>query len=118
MCAQVVAPLFSIDAKGNINRLITYTSAYGRKIVKKTPVSPLPASADQLGIRQVYNQGCLAWGELPVEEKEEYRERVKGEPLTGFNLFMSEYLTENIPIVGWAKYGAGKYGVNRYGAIS
>lgn len=115
--SQVVGPLFSLNAKGKWGNTLTFTSAFNRNIVKKTPRTKLPASGNQLGVRKVFSDGIVAWNGLPIEEKEEYNQKAKGKSLTGFDIFISDYMNENLKKLGWGKYGAGKYGVNKYGEI-
>ena len=115
--AKVQSPLFSVDASGNIGKTITYSKAFGSNICKVTPKSRVPASAKQKVIRGYYSDGITEWENLTPAQKEVYNNRAIGYALTGFNIFIGEYIEMRIRQQDWAKYGIGKYGVNEYGAI-
>lgn len=49
----------------------------------------------QQNIRNQFKLGHQAWTILTDPQKEVYRERAKGKPLTGYNIFMKEYIKEH-----------------------
>lgn len=59
---------------------------------KKPYTSNTPA---QQNIRAEFKAGRIAWGLLTEEEKQVYRDREGSQALTGYNIFMSEYIKEN-----------------------
>ena len=59
---------------------------------KKLYTSNTPA---QQNIRGQFTAGHTAWTALNEEEKDVYRERAVGHALTGYNIFMKEYINEN-----------------------
>jgi len=66
----------------------------GRTIIfqrKPHPISNTPAQASW---RAKYSRACAAWNALSDAEKQEYNERAAqlDPPITGFNLFIREYL--------------------------
>lgn len=113
--AKVKAPLISLDASGNLNRVITYTSSKQTKIVKKFVASPDAQTENQIILRTVFEEGKDAWNLLTEEEKQVYNARAEGQALTGYNIFMSEYINQNYPPTETKKYGEGLYGQFVYG---
>ena len=59
---------------------------------KKAYTSNTPA---QQNIRGQFTAGHTAWTALTEEEKDVYRNRVGDQALTGYNIFMKEYINEN-----------------------
>lgn len=107
---KVVGPIFSSTAKGNMERILVYTRTKGINIVKRFIKSLDRKTERKLLIREVYKNGCSAWNSLTPTEKEEYEEKSKTKNITGFNLFMREYLKENIPPFDYGIYEISKYG--------
>ena len=52
-------------------------------------------TAGQQNIRGQFKSGHQAWSLLTEEQKDVYRNRAVGYPLTGYNIFMKEYIKEN-----------------------
>ena len=61
-------------------------------LVKKFYIPTNPQTELQQANRQKLAAGVLAWQELSEEQKNEYRTKAKNLPLTGFNLFIREYM--------------------------
>ena len=59
---------------------------------KKPCISNTPA---QQNIRGEFTSGHTAWTLLTEEQKEVYRGQAVGQCLTGYNIFMREYIKEN-----------------------
>lgn len=51
-----------------------------------------PRYAPQQANRQKYADGVLAWQGLTEEQKNQYNEKAKGKRMSGYNLFLKEYL--------------------------
>lgn len=49
----------------------------------------------QQNIRNQFSSGHRAWSDLTEEQKQVYRGRAAGQALTGYNIFMKEYINEN-----------------------
>lgn len=111
---KVKSPLFSSTARGNLGKILIFTKSKAKKIVKKFFKSFDNKTEKRLEIRLVYSQGCSAWNLLTPAEKETYNENSKGKNLTGFNLFMREYLEEYIPLSNNGLYGTGLYDHSYY----
>ena len=112
--AKCLNPLLSLDASGSIGKAITYTSAKGVHIVKKFFKSLDRQSDNQIAVREYFQQGCTEWNNLTPGQKEEYVNRASDLKMTGFNLFMKEYLNWNLPLRLRGLYGPGLYGYSLY----
>ena len=111
---KVKNPLFSFTASGHFKKVIIFTSSKGTAIAKKFFKSKDTKSPVQLTRREIYIQGVNGWNYLPEGEKEEYEERAKAKALTGFNIFMREYLkSHNLPY-SMGVYGLGIYDLDLY----
>jgi len=54
-----------------------------------------PQTEIQQTHRQKYGQGVEAWNNLTTEQKEAYNKKVKYKNLSGYNLYLKEYLLSN-----------------------
>lgn len=95
--AKAKLPLMSFNAHGSISKALTFRASNGVNIVsryskpndyRQTVVSELQAEQ-----RALYSAGVTDWNALSESEKLEYATRALPLHLTGFNLYMSEYLT-------------------------
>jgi len=70
---------------------------YGKQVqVKEVFYTPTnPQTEAQQAWRAVFSAGVSAWQALGEEAKDVYRDLAKYFNLTGFNLFMAEYLNEH-----------------------
>jgi len=59
---------------------------------KRPYTSNTPA---QQNIRGQFTAGHTAWTSLTEEQKQVYRDRAVGHALTGYNIFMKEYIKDN-----------------------
>jgi len=131
--------LFSVTARGTIGKILTYSQAGLKKIIRldrldKEWGSPLVFFEDaffgilysmhtdhpwfsfyslshfftyftkkcytsntpgQQNIRSQFTAGYTAWSNLTEEQKAVYEEKAVSEFLTGYNVFMKEYIKEN-----------------------
>lgn len=67
---------------------------WGKVIQEKLPfyVPTNPQTVPQQANRQKMTNGVAAWQALTDEQKAVYNENAKGKNLSGYNLFLSEYL--------------------------
>ncbi len=114
--AKVTGALYSISASGNIKKTIVYTSFRNTPVVKRFSKPTDLDTDEQQAIRGVYKDGTIAWNNLSEFEKDVYKERAKTKKMTGFNLFMQEYLNEYIPLIDVARYEEDFYESSNYGA--
>lgn len=103
--AKVKAPLFSIDARGNIKRTLVYTFRKGVNIVKYFTASPDPNTHAQILQRGLYSKAVDAWNDLTGDQKLLWNNYIGGDVLTGYNAFIKNYLLtydiEQEYIFGW-----------------
>jgi len=88
--AKLIGPLHSLDATGALGKAITFTGSTGgaRAIVYKKP------SGTGTPVRKaLYSAGCTAWKALTSDEKQIWVVVGTKTNITGFNAFMSNWLT-------------------------
>lgn len=111
---KVKFPLFSQTASGNLKKEIIYTTVKGVHIAKKYNKATDTYTTLQQVERAIFLQGANAWKDLTPEEQEAFNEQARGYALTGYNIYMAEFIDEERKKLKYARYGVGKYGVNLY----
>lgn len=53
-------------------------------------------SEKQLVVREIFSQAVLAWRKLPEKEKKKYRQRAKKFSMTGYHLFIREFMAAHV----------------------
>lgn len=67
-----------------------------QKIVKMKHYVPTnPQTTAQQTRRATFANGVIAWKTLPTLEKNDYRQRAKGQKMSGFNLHQREYMSSH-----------------------
>ena len=94
--AKVNGPLMSLGASGTLGNMLTYggETGHGRVRLKNTNPRQLTEAQDLNAGR--FQAAGLSWVMLPAETKEEWREKAKGKPQNGYNLYIADYL-KNLP---------------------
>ncbi|GAG11646.1 unnamed protein product [marine sediment metagenome] len=95
--AKVKGPLFSIDARGKIADAMVFGGWKGIPWVREWFKPQNPKSDAQVALRLIFSQGVQAWqGNLSDQQKLDWQTAVdrKGAVMSGFNFFMSEYITD------------------------
>jgi len=73
-----------------------FTQGPIRRIVKNRFYIPKnPRTIPQQARRTVYANGIVAWQALTSPQKDLYNQRAKSKSISGYNLFMQEYLRSN-----------------------
>lgn len=94
--SKITGPLQSEQATGKIGKSVIFRKKKGTPFASKFyyPGSKksYTKSASQEAQRQKYLEGTNAWSDLSPEEKAEYITRATGLNMSGYNLFMKEYL--------------------------
>lgn len=76
---------------GKLGNFVYYF--WGEDYLKRAYVKPVqPWTALQLTRAQKFRNGVMAWQALTVPQKEAYNVRADPLKMSGFNLFMSEYM--------------------------
>lgn len=97
---KLIAPLGSFSASGIIGpRLVFSQRASGAQVrFQKSQNDRLTAA--RVLVRDKYIEGVVAWKNLSEIEKLEYKSLASGSGISGYNLFMKEYLkSEEPPII-------------------
>ncbi len=86
-------PLNSMTAHGKFEDLIyARVGKTGNQYAKRYAVPKNPRTLQQQLYRTKFAQAVSAWHALTPTDKDHYRQLAKYRPLTGFNLFISNYL--------------------------
>ncbi len=104
--ATVDSPLFSLTSSGTLKNLLTYTHGINKAVVKGNRleksglyhfrVKPyFSETRDQLGVRENFKNAIESWNDLTVQQKDEYKEKVKGKPITAVGQFVKEFMSDN-----------------------
>jgi len=90
--AKVKGPLFSFEASGKIGDALVYSKWKGAYYVRQHFIPANPQSD-----AQVYVRGCMAnanteWDAKDEEGKAAYDTLAEGTGMSGFNLYVQEYM--------------------------
>lgn len=85
---------FHYGAGANFHGIYRVRHRWGKIIQEKLPFyfPTNPQTEAQQTNRQKMNNAVVAWQALTDEQKEVYNEIAKGKDLSGYNVFLSEYL--------------------------
>jgi hypothetical protein len=90
--ARVKGPLFSIDASGSVASAITFSKWKGQNYVRQHFIPSNPQTKDQMYTRGTLSRGVIAWQAKDAPGKLVYDTAAEGTGMSGFNLFLSEYM--------------------------
>jgi len=95
--AVVKHPLHSQEARGSVGRSIIFRKR-GTKIAAYSFYYPgskskTEASVSQSNQRDLYRVGAYGWPSLPKTERAYYTRQSLYRPVTGYNLFMADFLS-------------------------
>lgn len=93
--AKVKLSSFLQSVSGRLGKVVFY-NRYGREYAR---VYVKPSNQDtesQRFIRKTFGCAVKAWQELPLPEKEQYNRKAKRLAMSGYNLFISKYMKDNI----------------------
>ncbi len=88
-------PMFTVFS-GRMGNIVFYR--INKKLCARSYVIPRnPDTEKQRVNRSLFAEAVKAWQALPEEEKERYNRSAsrKGDPCSGYNLFISSYMTGN-----------------------
>ncbi len=94
--AKVKGPLFSIDARGKIADAMVFGGWKGIPWVREWFIPQNPKTDAQVALRLIFSQGVQSWqGDTTPQQRIDWETAVgnKGVTMSGFNFFMSEYIT-------------------------
>jgi len=84
---------------GNIVLYNRYDQQYAR--IYSMPVNP--GTDGQRLIRRTFGDAVRSWQELTQPEKDKYNKKARRLPMSGYNLYISGYMKENIMNAGFYK---------------
>lgn len=93
--AKLRGPMMSIDARGKFADTIVFGGWKGIPWARVQFTPQNPQTADQTAIRLIFSQGVLSWQDKDAPAKLLWDEATgpKGLVMSGFNYFMSEYIS-------------------------
>ena len=113
--AKVRGPLLSLHAKGSIYENLTFSArATGQQVRSQRKQADVITPA-RTAHRQTFIAAKTAWHELSPAAKEEYNRATRGKTMTGYNLYLKNYLLTPPPEFPAALFGIGIFGQSIYG---
>jgi len=112
---KVKSPLFSLTAKGSLDKTITYSRRWQKDYVRKF-VKPLkPASAGQASQRASFKSIIAEWNALTANERIGWLDiAYQLPPLSGYNIFLHvPAKRRTVHLFGNAKFGERVFGSPR-----
>jgi len=109
--ARTEGPLLSETASGSIGGVLTFQKGYkGQQCHTKLQKSYKKTNAQVL-IRSEFGMALADWRIATQEIKDAYNELAKGKKLTGYDLFVKDYLY----LLRESVYGVAVYDISAYG---
>lgn len=103
--ARTNGPLFSESAAGPFARTITFQRRGGKVVARSLPTltkpyTPPPPTSAQQAQRAAYAAAVSAWNALTPEARAQWKIDARPLNITGYNLFVRDYLTTPTPPAG------------------
>ncbi len=114
---KITGPLFSLEAKGSIAKNLTFSERKTGAQVRFQKKQKDVLTSDRVEHRARFLEAVAAWHALTEEKKLVYDQRVKDLMMTGYNLYLREYLLAPPVVFYPAYYGEAIYGNSIYGYI-
>ncbi|MBI5001332.1 MAG: hypothetical protein HZB92_07405 [Euryarchaeota archaeon] len=87
-----VRNVFGNEYSGTIGKALTVCTRYGRQYIRKWTKPRDPKTPWQLEQREKFAEANEAWKALSYDERQGYNERAKGMNMSGYCLFVSEFV--------------------------
>lgn len=113
--ANVKLPLLSASAQGSIGKYLTFSERKTRHKARYQRRQKDVKTDNQLTRRLMVQQGVKNWQGFSDAEKDVYNNRAKGLHMSGYNLYLSEYLKTATPPEIRSIFGQRAYGYYEYG---
>ena len=113
--ARATLPLLSASAQGSVGRCLTYSRRSGGNRVRYQRKQKDANTDNQIPRRLMVQQGVVNWQGFTDEQKDVYNNRAKGLSMSGYNLYMSDYLRATTPPEMRSIFGSRTYGYFEYG---
>jgi len=94
---RVTGPFLSLDGRGTLGDVMTGSFWRGINYIRQRVVPHNPKSTRQQAIRGVLTDGVSKWrfGAISAANKTMWNSYAKGQEYSGFNRFMTKYITAN-----------------------
>lgn len=93
---RIELPSYLSSAAGRIDDIVLYSS-YGKEYARRYVKPANPGTEGQKIIRKTFGDAVRSWQVLPDEEKRGYNRKARRLSISGYNLYISLYMEENIP---------------------
>lgn len=93
---RVKGPLFSVTASGDFLGLMEFRTTGDQTIVAGHKQKPAMRSAAQIAQATRFKNAVAGWNTLDAAAKLTWKNKAISLGMTGYQLFMSEYQTQNI----------------------
>jgi hypothetical protein len=97
---KVKGPLFSLQASGTFKDALEFRTVNGQAIVGGTKGKTPPRTPAQQAQSQRFKTAVAAWQVLDESGKALWRTAAVGTGMNGYQLYLSEYQTQNIVTPG------------------
>lgn len=106
--ARLTGPLHSETASGTVGGALTFSMRASGPQARRQRKQKYTPTAAQIAVREIYGAAVEGWRSLDSPTKETYNDRAESLFMSGYNLFVQEFL--------YSYYGGALYGFNEYGA--
>ena len=89
---KTIGPLLSLDAHGTVAGLLTFSKRRSCKQVRFQKKQTDVITTARTAHRNLFLFAITAWHTLTTEQKETYNVRARPLPITGYNLYIQEYI--------------------------
>jgi len=94
MASITLNPIFE-SLNGNLGKIVYYTRF--KKVFARAYVKPRnPDTEKQRANRSLFRDAINSWKALTPSEKQQYNYRARRLPITGHNLYISEYMKKHL----------------------
>lgn len=90
--ARVIGPLMSLDASGSFAKSMVFAKWKGINYTRRYFAPMNPKTASQGKIRSYFTLAVNSWHREGKEVKDRWNLAVRGQPLTGFNYYVAQYI--------------------------
>jgi hypothetical protein len=94
--SSVQGPLLSLTARGTVGGVIVYRTSARGTTVSRSPSRTPPPSAAQTARRERYRNAVAEWRTLDSTERQAWKDAAGSTNLTGYNVWIRQYLLQNI----------------------
>lgn len=77
---------------------IVYYNTNGKEYARVYTIPGNPDTEGQRAVRRTFGDAVKSWQMLPEDKKQNYNMKARRLPISGYNLYISLYMKENIPL--------------------